>query len=235
MLDVVALAIAEFGRQRVRAEKRRAHADAELAADPPGHAQHLQFAVEIEAVARLDLDRGHAIGEQRCGPRQRRGEQGIVVERARRVDGRGDAAAGAGDLFVAGAVQAHVEFVGAVAAEDEMGMAVDQARRDPGTGHRFDLAAECFGCSRAGHPCGPANTMRPSFQPSAASVDRAEGGTVSRIVASRQSVSRPSQRVAVVCSFMRRLLQRRATGRARQHGKRCRRAPAAIVEAAQHR
>ena len=49
----------------------------------------------------------------------------------RRLHGRDDAAAGARDLFVARAGQTLLEFVGAIAAIDQMGMTVDQARRDP--------------------------------------------------------------------------------------------------------
>ena len=44
---------------------------------------------------------------------------------------RDDAAAGPGDLLVGRAGQPHLEFVGAVAGIDEMGVAVDQAGRDP--------------------------------------------------------------------------------------------------------
>jgi hypothetical protein len=49
----------------------------------------------------------------------------------RRFHGRDDAAAGARDLLIARAGQPLFEFAGAVAAIDQMGMAIDQARRDP--------------------------------------------------------------------------------------------------------
>ena len=52
----------------------------------------------------------------------------------RRLHRRDDAAAGARDLFIARARQPLLEFVGAVAAIDQMGMTVDQAGRDPAAG-----------------------------------------------------------------------------------------------------
>jgi hypothetical protein len=48
-------------------------------------------------------------------------------------DGGADAAAGARDLLVGGAGQAQLELARAVAAIDDMRVAVDEARRDPGT------------------------------------------------------------------------------------------------------
>ncbi len=47
---------------------------------------------------------------------------------ARRLHGRDDAAAGPGDLFVGRAGQPQLELVGAVAAKDQVGVAIDQAR-----------------------------------------------------------------------------------------------------------
>ena len=46
-----------------------------------------------------------------------------------------------GDLLIARAVQPLLELAGAVAGEDEMGVAIDQARRDPGAVQRLDLRA----------------------------------------------------------------------------------------------
>ena len=42
-----------------------------------------------------------------------------------------NAATGAGDVFVADALQSQLELSGPLAAVDQMGVAVDQARRDP--------------------------------------------------------------------------------------------------------
>ena len=49
-----------------------------------------------------------------------------------RGDGRGNAAAGLCDILIGGTGAAHGMFVGARAAEHQMGVAVDQPRRDPG-------------------------------------------------------------------------------------------------------
>ncbi|MCR6497166.1 hypothetical protein LJB71_13660 [Thermomonas sp. S9] len=61
--------------------------------------------------------------------RQRLFQQGPLARSAHRAHGRENAAAGACDLRVAGAVEAHVELVRAVAGEHQVGMAVDQAGR----------------------------------------------------------------------------------------------------------
>ena len=41
--------------------------------------------VEVEPVAGLDLDRRHALGDQRVEPRQRCGDQLVLARRARRA------------------------------------------------------------------------------------------------------------------------------------------------------
>jgi len=55
-----------------------------------------------------------------------------------------DATAGAGDFFIARAVEALFEFLRAVTGEDEVRVAVDQAGSDPRALQRFDLAREPF-------------------------------------------------------------------------------------------
>ena len=55
----------------------------------------------------------------------------VLARRARRLDGGDDAAAGAGDLLVARALQAQLELVRPVAAIDEMRVAVDEPGGDP--------------------------------------------------------------------------------------------------------
>jgi hypothetical protein len=100
---------------------------------PHGSAQHLQFGVDVEAVARLDLDRGHALGDQ--GIDAGKGAEPSSA-RPRVADGwpgtvRDDAAAGAGDLLVAGAFEPHLELARAVAAvlanrPPPCGVAIDQ-------------------------------------------------------------------------------------------------------------
>ncbi len=94
-------------------------------------AEHLQFVIERQAVTRLDLDRGGTLGDQRVEAGQRAGDQIGLARGASRGHGRADAAAGPGDLLIGRAVEPHLELPGAVAGMDQMGVAVDQARRDP--------------------------------------------------------------------------------------------------------
>ena len=136
-------------------------------ADAPRHAQHLAFVVEVQAVAGLDLQRGHAVVAQRARARQRLRQQFVLAGGAGVAHGRQDAAAGARDLLVVGALQALLEFAGAIAGEHRMGMAVDQPGRDAVAGDVDRLVrARAFAGSAAR---GPAKAMRPSRQPSAPS------------------------------------------------------------------
>ena len=66
-------------------------------------------------------------------------EQLVLGGRGGPRDGRRNAAAGLGDLLVAGAGAAHRMLVGARAAEDQVRVAVDQAGRDPGAPERIDV------------------------------------------------------------------------------------------------
>ena len=105
-------------------------------AELSGDLQQPELALGIEAVARLDLDRRAAAGHQRVQAAAALVEQLLVGCGGGALDRRGDAAAGLGDLLVGRAGAAHRMLVGARAAEDEMGVAVDQARRHPGAAER---------------------------------------------------------------------------------------------------
>ena len=69
----------------------------------------------------------HEGGKPRTGGR----DELVLAGLPRRPYGRQNAAAGARDLFIADAGEALLEFACAIAAIDEMCMAIDQARRDP--------------------------------------------------------------------------------------------------------
>jgi len=97
----------------------------------PGSPQHLQFGFNIEAVTRLHLDSGHALGQQRVEARQSNSDKLVDRQRAGGINGGDDAAACTGDLFVACAFQAHFEFTGAVAAIDDVRVAIHETGRDP--------------------------------------------------------------------------------------------------------
>src|SRR3546814_14931283 len=81
LVDVAVRVAGELRRQRMRAEESGADLDAERVADLPRDAQHLAFVVEVQAVAGLDLQRGHAVGEQRACARQRL-RQPLVLARS---------------------------------------------------------------------------------------------------------------------------------------------------------
>ena len=118
-----------FGRHRMGAQIGRLHRDIPASTQRAGRAQHRQFAVAVQPIARLDLDCRHALGNQRVQPRQRLIGQRICAQRARGAHGRYDPAASLGDLCVTGTVQTRLEFARAVSAEDQMRVAVDQPRR----------------------------------------------------------------------------------------------------------
>jgi hypothetical protein len=125
----------------VEAQIARADPNPGLAADAAGDAQHLQLAVAVEAIARLDLDGGDAGRLQPFETTEGRGVEVVLGRLARGLDRGDDAAAGAGDLLIGRALQTLFELAGTVAAEDEVGVAIDQARRDP-------AAAEAVGLRR---------------------------------------------------------------------------------------
>ena len=104
-----------------------------------GNAQHAPLGGEVEAVAGLDLDRGDAAGLEAGEPPPRRCQQLVLAGSAGGGDGGPDPATPSRDLGVGDALQAQLELVRPVAAEDEMGVAVDQPRRHPGAGEILDL------------------------------------------------------------------------------------------------
>ncbi len=130
--EVVVAPLAVLRRHDVRAEVGGAHGDAQLAAEPARDAQHAQLGLDVEAVARLDLDRGRAARDQRAqAPRRARRRASSSLGRARHRDGVRDAAAAGrrGDVALAG--DPALEVGHPLAAEHQVRVRVDQARRDP--------------------------------------------------------------------------------------------------------
>ncbi|MNP06556.1 N-formimino-L-glutamate deiminase [compost metagenome] len=132
MIDVIVSAIGVFRRQGVSRQAGAAHADGQFGAEATGHAQHLAFVGQVQAVAGLDFDAGDAITHQAFQAFGGTGEQFIFAGRAGGAHGAGDAATAGGDFRVADALQALFEFTAAVTAEHRVGVAVDQSRGDPG-------------------------------------------------------------------------------------------------------
>ncbi len=127
-IDIAGMIVTIFGGKGVGAEIARHHIDWMAFSQSARDTEHLELGLDIETIARFDLDRRHALGKQafessRCGF-----EQIFFACRACGAHGREDAAARLGDVGIGDAVEALLEFLGAVAAIDEMGVAVDQAR-----------------------------------------------------------------------------------------------------------
>ena len=129
--DIGILVARGLRRQRMGAEEGRGHRERPDLAQPPRRLQRLHLGRALEPVARLHFQRRHALGHQRIDARQGGSDQLVLAGGACRLHGRDDAAAGARQLLVGGARQAQLELVRAVAAVDDVGVAVDQAGRDP--------------------------------------------------------------------------------------------------------
>ena len=89
--------------------------------------------LRLEAVAGLHLDGGATALHQGVEAAPALIEQ-VLVRRCSRsaLDRRGNAASGLGDFLVTGTGAAHRMLVRSCSAEDQVGVAVDEARRDPG-------------------------------------------------------------------------------------------------------
>ena len=110
--------------------KRRLDPDLPLVAKAARGAKLADFGGGFQPVAGFDLDGRDAFRQQRIEARQGCSHQRFFV--ASRVAVTVDRMPPPpGDLLVAGAFQPHLELGGAVAGIDQMGVAVDQPRRDP--------------------------------------------------------------------------------------------------------
>ncbi len=115
----------------MRAQERRDDVDGAPLAKRTRRPQLLLLLFEREAVSRFDLHGRSPFRDQRVETRQRLLDQIEFAGLARGLHGRRDAAAGARDVFVACPVEPEFEFARAVAAVNQMSVAIDQAGRDP--------------------------------------------------------------------------------------------------------
>ena len=134
----VGVAVVELRRHRVRAEPRR------RAARVADRAQGRELGVVVEPVAGLALPRRRAVREHPLRMPLDSDAQSVGVQRARRPDGREDAAACRVQLLVARAARAQGELLDAVAAERGMRVAVDEPRQRAETAavELLDVAVE---------------------------------------------------------------------------------------------
>ena len=133
-IDIGVGAAGIVGWQSVRAQQCGRDPHVSHLAEAARRAQHLEFVGDGQPVARLDLDGGDSLGDQRVEPRQRARDQRILVRVACRAHRRDDPATGACDRLIGSTFEPHRPFARSVAGVDEMGVAVDQPRRDPAAG-----------------------------------------------------------------------------------------------------
>ena len=110
-----------------------ANTDRTRLGDSPRNAQHFHFCIDIQTVTRLDLDSGHTLGNQRIDADKRTCQQRFLIRRARRSHRGDNAAASPRDFLIGRALKPHLEFASAVAAMDDVGVAIDKAGRDQTT------------------------------------------------------------------------------------------------------
>ena len=139
LADIMRAPVALVGGKRMEREKRRHHAHRFALAELVRELEQPQFALRVEAVSGLHFDGRAAAAHQRVEAGAALLEQLVVGGGFGLGDGRGDSAARFGDLLVARAGAAHGMLVGAVAAEDQVRVAVDQARSDPCAAERIDF------------------------------------------------------------------------------------------------
>ncbi len=114
----------------MRAERGGEHGNIPHRAEATRGAQRFHLIRHSEAVARLDLDGRHALAQQRVETRQGGSNEIILARGAGGAHGGENAAARASDVLVARAIEPHFEFAGAISAEHEMGVAIDETGRD---------------------------------------------------------------------------------------------------------
>ncbi|MCY1521722.1 hypothetical protein D9M68_565470 [compost metagenome] len=146
--DVVDVGVGAAGvlrRQCVGGQAGGAHGDRQGFAQAPGDAQHLALAGQVQAVAGLHFQGGDAIAQQLARAPGGALQQLVLAGLAGGAHRAGDAAALGGDLGIADAFQALLELAAAVAAEHQVGVAVDQPRGEPGT---FEVDLHVIGDGR---------------------------------------------------------------------------------------
>ncbi len=159
-VDVFVTPAVELRRHGMSCEQGGLHGDRKFAAERSRDAQHLGLVGECQSVTRLDLHRRHAFRQHRLQPRRALIEQLLFGGSAHGTHRGKNSATAARNVLVAGAVQALGIFGRSRAREHQMGMTVDQSRRQPVTTQVDDLrrAGGFDGLGSAGdlaHPVDP--------------------------------------------------------------------------------
>ncbi|MNX64195.1 N-formimino-L-glutamate deiminase [compost metagenome] len=115
---------------RVGPHEGRHHVDGLVAVELVEHLELLELGVEVEAVAALGFNGGRAVGEHGRKVTLGLAVEGVEGGLAGLLDRRVDAAARRHDLGVGGAPGAQFELALAAAAEDQVGVRVDQTGGD---------------------------------------------------------------------------------------------------------
>ncbi|MEI9929097.1 MAG: hypothetical protein WDM89_00660 [Rhizomicrobium sp.] len=110
-IDISGAIFFVLGRQCVRTKEGPRHSEVRDRTYLGRNTQHLQLAVGIETIARLDLDRGYAVPRHRLRTRQRLRDELAFGRGACRAHGGKYSAAGARDLFVGCALRTHLHSV----------------------------------------------------------------------------------------------------------------------------
>ncbi|MOA11370.1 N-formimino-L-glutamate deiminase [compost metagenome] len=114
----------------MRRQQRRADLDRIVLRKLLRHAQHFRFGLVIQTVTGFDLKRGDALLHQALQPLLRQRQQRFRRACARRRDRGVNSAALRTDRLIRNAIKTQLPLAGAVAAKHQMGMTVNQARRD---------------------------------------------------------------------------------------------------------
>ena len=91
--DIGVAFVRVFGRQRVRAEKRRADRDVAFCGELARDAQRFALGGKVEPVAGFDFHRSDALGDQGVQAPERRGHEFVLARGAGRAHGGENAAA----------------------------------------------------------------------------------------------------------------------------------------------
>ena len=127
-IDVGVDAAAEFIGDLVGAEEGGDIAQAGFGVEGADGAEDFEFRVQGEAVAALGFERGGAAAQEPLLVAAGGREQGVGRRLAGEAHGGAYAAPGGGDLGVRGAGDAALEFGGAGAGEDGVGVGIHEAR-----------------------------------------------------------------------------------------------------------